>query len=276
MKEQDLNVSPCVYHIMKPGLQKHVSKTTCSCSVAKSYPTLGNLMDCSPPSSSVHGILQARMLEWVAISSSRDLPDPEIEPMSPALVDGFFTSELSGKTLYRLSPPKILSILVNDSIIHLVTQAKSFRINISSSHLVRSTSCHRFNVSASSRFTGPVSLPITYYQVHQPHSIPSHLTLLTAELQVSDLSDRFNQRKNIVFGGYISNSGCPGKVMCQFGKRGRRLTFYYISFSDVYNYIFFLHERSQNNNFILVINSLIQKDKEKRLIIVFHFKGKYQ
>ena len=33
-------------------------------------------MDCSPPGSSAHGILQARILEWVAISSSRDLPDP--------------------------------------------------------------------------------------------------------------------------------------------------------------------------------------------------------
>jgi len=42
-------------------------------------------MDCSPPGSSVHGILQARILERVAISFSRDLPDPGIEPRSPAL-----------------------------------------------------------------------------------------------------------------------------------------------------------------------------------------------
>ena len=33
--------------------------------------TLGNPMDCSPPGSSVHGILQARILEWVAMTSSR-------------------------------------------------------------------------------------------------------------------------------------------------------------------------------------------------------------
>ena len=33
--------------------------------------TLWDLMDCSPPGSSVHGILQARILEWVAIPSSR-------------------------------------------------------------------------------------------------------------------------------------------------------------------------------------------------------------
>ena len=39
-------------------------------SVAKSCPTLCNLMDCSPPRCSVHGIFQARILMWVAISSS--------------------------------------------------------------------------------------------------------------------------------------------------------------------------------------------------------------
>ena len=38
---------------------------------AQSYATLCNSMDCSPPGSSVHGIFQARILEWVAISFSR-------------------------------------------------------------------------------------------------------------------------------------------------------------------------------------------------------------
>ena len=42
-------------------------------------------MDCSPPGSSVHEILQARTLEWAATSSSGDLPDPGIEFPSPAL-----------------------------------------------------------------------------------------------------------------------------------------------------------------------------------------------
>ena len=39
--------------------------------VTQLYPTLCNHMDCSPPDFSVHGILQARILEWVAISFSR-------------------------------------------------------------------------------------------------------------------------------------------------------------------------------------------------------------
>ena len=46
------------------------------CSIAKSHPTLGNLMDCSLPGSSVHGIFQARILEWVAISSSKGSSQP--------------------------------------------------------------------------------------------------------------------------------------------------------------------------------------------------------
>ena len=46
--------------------------------------TLCDPMECSPPCSSVHGILQARILEWVAIPFSRDLPDLGIDPGSAA------------------------------------------------------------------------------------------------------------------------------------------------------------------------------------------------
>ena len=49
-------------------------------------------VDCSPPGSSVHGILQARILERVAIPSPWDLPDPGIElasPEAPALQADF-------------------------------------------------------------------------------------------------------------------------------------------------------------------------------------------
>ena len=53
--------------------------------VTQSCPTLCYPMDCSRPGSSIHGIFQARILEWVAISFSGDLPDPGIEPRSPTL-----------------------------------------------------------------------------------------------------------------------------------------------------------------------------------------------
>ena len=49
----------------------------CSGLVAKSCPTLCNLMNCSLPGSSVHGILQARIVEWLAISFSILFP-PEL------------------------------------------------------------------------------------------------------------------------------------------------------------------------------------------------------
>jgi len=59
-------------------------------------------MDCRPPGSSVHRIFQARILEWVAISFSSDLPDPGMEPMSlasPTLAGRFFTTVPPGKPL---------------------------------------------------------------------------------------------------------------------------------------------------------------------------------
>ena len=54
-----------------------------------------NPMDCNPPVSSVHGILQARTLECVAYPG--DLPDPGIKPGSPALQADSFSSESLGK-----------------------------------------------------------------------------------------------------------------------------------------------------------------------------------
>ena len=51
-------------------------RTTKWSEVIQSYPTLCDPMDCSPPGSSVHGILQARILEWVAISFSRRSSQP--------------------------------------------------------------------------------------------------------------------------------------------------------------------------------------------------------
>ena len=68
------------------------------CLFAKSYLTLSDSKDYSPPDSSVHGISQARILKWVAISCfSGDHTNPGIKPRSPALAGGFFTTELPGK-----------------------------------------------------------------------------------------------------------------------------------------------------------------------------------
>ena len=69
--------------------------------VAQSCPTLSDPMDCSPPSSSVHGVFQARVLESVAMSS-RGSSRPRIEPASPVfpvLAGGFFTTSATREVL---------------------------------------------------------------------------------------------------------------------------------------------------------------------------------
>ena len=50
-------------------------------------------MDCSLPGFSVHGISQERILEWVVISFSEDLPNSGIKPESPACKADYFTAE---------------------------------------------------------------------------------------------------------------------------------------------------------------------------------------
>ena len=85
-------------------MQKHLSFLYflhCECPVTQSCPTVCNLMDCSLPGFSVHGILQAKEC-WSGLpfATAEDLPDPGIEPASPvfpALVGGFFTTQPPGK-----------------------------------------------------------------------------------------------------------------------------------------------------------------------------------
>ena len=59
--------------------------------VIQSCPTLYGPVDCSPPGSSVHGILQARILEWVAILFSRGSSWPRNRTQVSCIADGFFT-----------------------------------------------------------------------------------------------------------------------------------------------------------------------------------------
>ena len=66
----------------------------------QSCSTLCDLVDCSLPGSSVHGILQARILEWIAMPSSRRSSRPRdrtLDSVSPALAGGFFTRWATGK-----------------------------------------------------------------------------------------------------------------------------------------------------------------------------------
>ena len=69
------------------------------CLVIQSCPTLCNPIDCSLLGSSVHGILQAIILELLPFPSPRDLPDPGIESRSPTLQVDSLLSEPPGKSL---------------------------------------------------------------------------------------------------------------------------------------------------------------------------------
>ena len=75
------------------------------CLGAKSHLTLCNTVDCSLPGSSVHGISQAKILEWVLISFSRGSSQTRDQTWVSCLGGGFFITELPGK------PPVFLEVL---------------------------------------------------------------------------------------------------------------------------------------------------------------------
>ena len=82
-------------------------------------------MDYSLSGSSVHGISQARILEWVAISfskgSSQHKADPRVELAGPVLAGRFFTTEPPGEPPRCLNSPQrrnhLLKININEALI---------------------------------------------------------------------------------------------------------------------------------------------------------------
>ena len=68
--------------------------------VAQSCPTLWDPMDYSPPGSSVHGILKARVLEWVAISFSRRPSQPRDQTQVSCIASGHFTVWATREVIY--------------------------------------------------------------------------------------------------------------------------------------------------------------------------------
>ena len=84
--------------------------------VAQSCPTLCNPMDCSLPSSSVHGIFQAIVLEWIAISFSRGSSWPRDRTWVSRIVDRRFTAwatrEVQWFTNINESPGKFVNVQI--------------------------------------------------------------------------------------------------------------------------------------------------------------------
>ena len=91
-------LSPKNLELLKFPEQQELKVRAVRVLVAPSCLTLCDPMDCSLPVSSVHRILQARILEWVAIPFSRgSLPDPDMKPRSPAVAGRSFTIQPPGK-----------------------------------------------------------------------------------------------------------------------------------------------------------------------------------
>ena len=79
----------------------------CVCAQSPSRIQLCDTIGYSWPGSSVLGILQARILEWVPFLSPGDLPDPGIEPVSPTLQANSLPSEPPGKpNTHQIPHPK--------------------------------------------------------------------------------------------------------------------------------------------------------------------------
>ena len=70
--------------------------------VAQLYPTLWDSTDCSPPNSSVHGISQARILDWAAISFSRASSWPRDRTRVSCIAGGLFTSKSPREVLVKV------------------------------------------------------------------------------------------------------------------------------------------------------------------------------
>ena len=107
-----------------------------ACSVTQPCPTLCDPMDCSPPSSSVRGILQARLLEWVAISSSRGSSWPRdwtcVSCIS-ASAGSFFTTE----------PPASFAIAICYSFLFLFAKSANPTCNVTCLWIL--SVCQRIN-----------------------------------------------------------------------------------------------------------------------------------
>ena len=82
----------------------------CVCSVTQSFPTLCDPMNYSPPGFSVYGILQARIVKWVAISSSRGSSLHRVRTQVSFIAGEFFTTALPGKPS-RMYEPLSINVL---------------------------------------------------------------------------------------------------------------------------------------------------------------------
>ena len=80
--------------------------------VTQSCPILCKRMDCSLPGSSVHGILQARTLEWAAVAFSGESSWPRDWTQVSCIASGFFNDQVTRETLHTPNPPSNVNQLL--------------------------------------------------------------------------------------------------------------------------------------------------------------------
>ena len=98
----------CPFHYRGLEYKSRKSRVKVEVLVAQSCPTFHKSMDCYPPGGPVHGILQARILKWVAMPFSRESSQLK-GPASPALQADSLTSEPSGKPIKTMEGSKTLA-----------------------------------------------------------------------------------------------------------------------------------------------------------------------
>ena len=125
-------------------------------------------MHCSPPDSSVHGVLQARILELVTIPSSRRSSNPGIKPRSSTLQADTLLSEPPGKPVNTgVGSHSLLQGIFPAQGLNWVSWITDGFFTIwatreSPSHLIRSPFIFFFDSIASSRLTGTSETPRKY------------------------------------------------------------------------------------------------------------------
>ena len=104
-----------IIHVWFPTNTSHLTSLS-FCVHSLSHVWLCDPTDCSPPASSVYGISQARILEWVTVSSPWSSSPPKDQPVSPAFLHWWgllLTTELLVRLLPLISKRRMLEILIS-------------------------------------------------------------------------------------------------------------------------------------------------------------------
>ena len=144
----------------------HVNKLACMCAkLVQSCPTLCDPMECNPPGSSVHGILQARIMDWIAMPSFRGSSPPRDQTqvsMSPALAGRFFTISMTWETPQKLEIHlKLIPKSSNTPIKILILTRPFFLWNLKIDYKIGKGMCRKLGFPDSSVVKNPPAMQET-------------------------------------------------------------------------------------------------------------------